>query len=144
MLAINQCQVSRGSRSNSYIKFISTYSYVFIGTAIQSQRIQYNQILSQRFVNFYCHSTSLFIENRNKFYIKFYQRKRVSQTKITLEFIIPDQLQLFESNQTRVVGTKLVGTKCIGIKLFVPPLWIYIQSDAQLSPPSFGIFKSVC
>ena len=29
-------------------------------------------------------------------------------------------------------------------KLSVPPIWIYIPSDAQLSPPSFGIFKSVC
>ena len=26
----------------------------------------------------------------------------------------------------------------------VPPIWIYIPSDAQLSPPSFGISKSVC
>jgi len=26
----------------------------------------------------------------------------------------------------------------------VPPIWIYKPSDAQLSPPSFGIFKSVC
>ena len=30
------------------------------------------------------------------------------------------------------------------IKLTVPPIWIYIPSDAQLSPPSFGILKSVC
>ena len=30
------------------------------------------------------------------------------------------------------------------IKLSVPPIWIYIPSDPQLSPPSFGIFKSVC
>ena len=30
------------------------------------------------------------------------------------------------------------------IKLSVPPIWIYIPSDAQLSPQSFGIFKSVC
>ena len=27
------------------------------------------------------------------------------------------------------------------IKLSLPPIWIYIPSDAQLSPPSFGIFK---
>ena len=26
----------------------------------------------------------------------------------------------------------------------MPPISIYIPSDAQLSPPSFGIFKSVC
>ena len=26
----------------------------------------------------------------------------------------------------------------------VPPIWIYIPSDAQLSPISFGILKSVC
>ena len=26
----------------------------------------------------------------------------------------------------------------------MPPIWIYIPSDAQLSPSSFGIFKSVC
>ena len=26
-------------------------------------------------------------------------------------------------------------------KLSVPPIWIYIPSFAQLSPPSFGIFK---
>ena len=31
-----------------------------------------------------------------------------------------------------------------GFKLSVPPLWIYILSDAQLSAPLFGIFKSVC
>ena len=30
------------------------------------------------------------------------------------------------------------------IKLSVPPISIYILSDAQLSPPSFGIFKNVC
>ena len=30
------------------------------------------------------------------------------------------------------------------LKLSVPPIWIYIPSDAQYSPPSFGIFKSVC
>ena len=30
------------------------------------------------------------------------------------------------------------------VKLSVPPIWIYITSDVQLSPPSFGIFKSVC
>ena len=29
------------------------------------------------------------------------------------------------------------------VKLSVPPS-IYIPSDAQLSPPLFGIFKSVC
>ena len=28
------------------------------------------------------------------------------------------------------------------LKLSVPPILIYISSDAQLSPPSFGIFKS--
>ena len=26
----------------------------------------------------------------------------------------------------------------------MPPIWIYIPLDAKLSPPSFGIFKSVC
>ena len=30
------------------------------------------------------------------------------------------------------------------IKLSMPPISINISSDAQLSPPSFGIFKSVC
>ena len=30
------------------------------------------------------------------------------------------------------------------LKLSVPPISIYIASDAQLSPSSFGIFKSVC
>ena len=30
------------------------------------------------------------------------------------------------------------------IKLSVPPIWIYIPSESQLSPLSFGIFKSVC
>ena len=29
------------------------------------------------------------------------------------------------------------------VKLSVPPISIYILSDAQLSPPSFGIFYSV-
>ena len=27
------------------------------------------------------------------------------------------------------------------LELSVPPIWIYKPSDAQLSPPSFGIFK---
>ena len=30
------------------------------------------------------------------------------------------------------------------LKPSVPPIWIYIPSDAQLSPSSLGIFKSVC
>ena len=30
------------------------------------------------------------------------------------------------------------------LKLSVPPIWIYIPSDAQLNPPLFAIFKSVC
>ena len=29
-------------------------------------------------------------------------------------------------------------------KLSMPLIWIYMPPDAQLSPPSFGIFKSVC
>ena len=32
----------------------------------------------------------------------------------------------------------------ICLKLSVPPIWIYTSSDAQLSPPLLGIFKSVC
>ena len=35
----------------------------------------------------------------------------------------------------------IIGEK---VELSVPPIWIYIPPDAQLSPPSFGIFKSVC
>ena len=34
--------------------------------------------------------------------------------------------------------------KIATFKLSVPPISIYTPSDAQLSPPSFGIFKSVC
>ena len=30
------------------------------------------------------------------------------------------------------------------LELSVPPIWIYIPSDAQVSLPSFDIFKSVC
>ena len=32
----------------------------------------------------------------------------------------------------------------ICIKLSVPSIWIYISSDAQLSPLSFRVFRSVC
>ena len=38
----------------------------------------------------------------------------------------------------------MLNLNVVSIKLSVPPIWIYIPSDAQLSPPSFSIFENVC
>ena len=38
----------------------------------------------------------------------------------------------------------VAGIRDAWIELSVPPIWIYIPLDAQMSPPTFGIFKSVC
>ena len=40
--------------------------------------------------------------------------------------------------------THIISANLNKLKLSVPPIWIHIPSDAQLSPPPFGIFKSVC
>ena len=87
---------------NSAVFSINTF-----GAAILYQRIQCQQIQSQRFVNFYCYLLAIYRTYKQLLYKLLSKKTNIS--KNSSDLLVSNQQ--FESNQTRGVGTECAGTK---------------------------------
>ena len=90
--------------------------FCLFDAVIYYQRIYCQHIQSQHFVSFYCHLLTIYCKYEQFLYKLLSKKTNIS--KMTSDLL--GSIELFQSNQTRSVGTKCVGTQCVGTKQLRP------------------------